>query len=446
MIDIVKKTIEENNMLENGDSVTVGLSGGADSVTLMSVLLSLKEDYNLTLSAVHINHEIRGDEAQRDESFVVDFCKERNIPLTVFHKNIPLEAEKSGESEEECGRRIRYECFKEVSGGGKIATAHTLSDSNETMIFNMLRGSALSGLCGIPAKRDNIIRPLIACTREDIEKYCDENKLSYVTDSTNLKSDYTRNYIRREIMPMFSRVNQSYALSLSRLRGFIIEDNAYLENKAEKLLASAMENGKISVSRLAFDKENVPLIKRALVSFIKTECGISPESRHIQLVFENLNNDFTLQLNSDYYICVKDGFIFIRKKALPDCKNNDVCIPLIIGDNLFNGSVVTAEKISDKDFIKNSEFLLENAIDCDKINGQIFLRTRREGDEIFLFKRKVTKTLKKLFCEMKLLPEERNTVPVLCDSEKVLWVQGVGVSGTCRVTKETKNILYLRRK
>lgn len=443
MIDKVRKTVEKYALLERCDSVTVGISGGADSVSLLSVLCELKEEYELNISAVHINHGIRGEEACRDESFVRDFCAERNIPLTVFHENIPLEAEKSGEGEEECGRRIRYRRFNEIANGGKIATAHTLSDSVETMIFNMLRGSSLSGLCGIPEKRENIIRPLIECTREDVESYCKNNGLSFVTDSTNLESDYTRNYIRRELFPMFGRVNQSYMKTLSRLREMISEDSDFLENEAKKLLSFADTGNGLSVERLLTG--DISLIKRAFVIYIKNKCGISPENRHIRLLCENLKGSFVLQISSDYFVCIKNSVVFLSEGKEKNVEE-EIRIPLITGENSFKSKIIIAEKFSDKDFLKNHNYMLENAVDYDKIIGDIFIRGREQGDTVFLYKRKVTKTLKKLFCEMKIPKEERKKIPVVCDEEKVLWVEGVGVNGVCRVTKETKNILYFRRK
>ena len=443
MIDKVRKTVEKYALLEKGDSVTVGISGGADSVSLLSVLCELKEEYELDISAVHVNHGIRGEEADRDESFVRDFCAEKNIPLTVFHENIPFETEKSGESEEECGRRIRYQRFNEIANGGKIATAHTLSDSIETMIFNMLRGSSMHGLCGIPEKRDNIIRPLIECTREDVEVYCKNNALSFVTDSTNLESDYTRNYIRRELLPMFGRVNPSYMKTLSRLREMISEDSRFLENEAEKLLSFADTGNGLSAEKLLTG--DISLIKRALVIYIKSECGISPESRHIELLCENLKGSFVLQISSDCFVCIRNGLIFLSesKKTIDEEK---IRIPLVMGVNQFKSETIIAENFSDKDFLKNHNYMLENAVDYDKIIGDVFIRSREQGDSIFLQKRKVTKTLKKLFCEMKIPKEDRDKIPVICDEEKVLWVEGIGVNGTCRVTENTKNILYLRRK
>ena len=441
MTEKVLNTINKYSLLEKGDSVTVGFSGGADSTALISVLYALSDVLSLRLSAVHINHMIRGKEAERDESFVRSFCEEKGIPLTVFHRDIPCEAEKSGESEEECGRRIRYDCFNSVCGDGKIATAHTLSDCDETMIFNMLRGSSVAGLCSIPAKRDNIIRPLIECSREEIENYCHNNNLSFVTDSTNLSSDYTRNYLRREILPMFERVNPSYKAALSRLRDFAREDNAFLEKTAQRAVFEANTAKGLEVGKLL--QNDRVIVKRALLLYIKEKCVFSPESRHISLLCEKLGENFTLQLSDTFFADIRNGiFSVCEKKEAVSPK----CIPLNIGENVFFSSHIEALLLTREEFFNNYYKQLENAVDYDKISGSVFLRSRREGDSIYLFRRKITKTLKKLFCELKIPEEKRNKIAVAADSENVLWVSGIGANGKYRVGENTGKILLFTEK
>ena len=313
MIDKIRKTIKKYALLSNGDRVMVGVSGGADSIALLSVLLALKEEFSLNISAVHVNHGIRGEEAQRDEDFVRAFCKKNKVELKVYKRNIPLEKEKTRESEEECARRIRYECFNDAADGALIATAHTLSDCIETMLFNMARGSSLSGLCSVPAKRDNIIRPLIDCARSDVEAYCEENGLTFVTDSTNLSNDYTRNYIRHEILPRFSRINENYILAFSRCLDFIREDNSFLEKTALNALTEAKTDNGISCGVLL--KNERAIIKRAIHLFLKNEYNISAENRHIELITDNLSGKFTLQLSNEYFLSIDNGYIRIFRKS-----------------------------------------------------------------------------------------------------------------------------------
>ena len=199
--DDVKNTIQRCSMIKSGDTVIAAVSGGADSVALLHVLYSLQDELSFSLAACHVNHNLRGAESDGDEMFVRRKCRMMDIPLYVANIKVN-EFRQKHDSLEECARRLRYGFFEDIGKNKLIATAHTASDNCETILINMVRGTALSGICGIPAKRDNIIRPLLYITREDVERYCRENELDYVTDSTNLSDDYTRNKIRHKIVPL----------------------------------------------------------------------------------------------------------------------------------------------------------------------------------------------------------------------------------------------------
>ena len=240
MICKVINTIEKHKMLNGVRSVAVGLSGGADSMCLINVLLELKSRYNIVIKAVHINHNIRGNEAERDECFVREFCNKMGIELLSFNFDIPSLSKKYNISEEECGRNIRYDCFAKADCD-VVATAHTLSDSVETVVFNLLRGTGSKGLKGIPAKRyPNIIRPLIDCTREEIETYCRNNDISFITDSSNLTDIYKRNYIRHNIIPAFSEINKSALRSIAKTSEIIEEESDFIDGQASFLSSRLM--------------------------------------------------------------------------------------------------------------------------------------------------------------------------------------------------------------
>ena len=445
MIEKVKETIQKYDLLPIGSSVTVGVSGGADSVALLSVLLSLKEEFSLNISAVHVNHGIRGEEAQRDEDFVRDFCEKNNVELKVYKRDIPAEKLKTHESEEECARRIRYECFNDAAKGSLIATAHTLSDSIETMLFNMARGSSLSGLCSVPAKRGNIIRPLIDCTRTDVEDYCKTNALTFVTDSTNLSNDYTRNYIRHEILPKFSRINSNYISAFSRCLDFIREDNSFLEKLALDVLKEAKtEDGLLCDTLL---KNERTIIKRAIHLFLKNEYNISAESRHIELIVNNLSNKFTLQLSDEFFICIDNRIIKVFQKAAKE-NNSKIYECLNIGLNetcagKLEVSLINVEDLREK--IKNASEVLAIYFDYDKINSSVVLRNRKSGDKITLLKRNVTKSLKKLLCEMKIPKNERDRLLIIADDNDVIWVEKVGINAKYAVDDTTENVMLIKR-
>jgi len=215
LIEKVYSTIVKYNMINEGDRILVGFSGGADSLFLIHSLIELKKRINIEIYASHVNHGIRGDEAKKDENFVREYCLKHNILLYNKNVDIPEISEKNKISEETAGRNERYKFFKEVcqkNNINKIAVAHNMNDSVETVIHNMIRGASLNGLCGIKPVYKNIIRPIIEVTRQEIELYLKENDLTYCTDSTNACDIYTRNKIRNNILKCMSEINPSVVL------------------------------------------------------------------------------------------------------------------------------------------------------------------------------------------------------------------------------------------
>ena len=239
MISKVLKTINEYKMLENTDRIIIGLSGGADSISLTHLLYNFCKDKKINILAVHVNHCIREKEALRDEIFVKDFCSNLGIELLIKRINILDLSKELKLGIEETGRKVRYQIFKEQlfeNTKTKIATAHTLSDNIETILMRLANGTALKGLCGIPPVRENIIRPLINIKRSEIENYCKENNLEYVIDSSNFEKNYTRNKIRLDIIPHLKCINNDFEESFKRAIDSFRSDEFYLDKKAENIL------------------------------------------------------------------------------------------------------------------------------------------------------------------------------------------------------------------
>lgn len=295
------ETIRRYRMTESGDLIFAAVSGGADSMALLHFLHTRREELNISIAACHINHHLRGPESDRDEEFVRRFCEARRIPLTVCHLDIPRARQKH-ESTEECARRERYRCF----GGlpGKTATAHTASDNAETVLLNLLRGTGTKGLCGIPPVRGKIIRPLLRCTRREIEKYCRENGVGYVTDSTNLSGQYTRNRIRQKIIPALTEFNPSLLEGLSRMTESVSADNAFLEKTARDAMQSCRTEGGYACSLLTgLD----PAILARVISLILTENKIEPSHLRITECIRIVQNG-----KGKINLC-RDRFALIRK-------------------------------------------------------------------------------------------------------------------------------------
>ena len=437
----IMSALKEYSMLDNTSKVVVGFSGGADSLCLLHFLNQYKDELSINVEAAHINHGIRGDEAQRDAVFAEKFCKSNNIAFHLLEVDCVAEAEKSNESLEECGRRIRYGFFESLCDDKtKIATAHNCNDNAETVVFNIVRGASFNGACGIPPKRDNIIRPLIYCTRDEIEGYCQLNNLQYVTDSTNLSCDYTRNKIRHLIIPVMNQINSAALSNITSFSSSAKDITSFINNEANNALMCAKKDENIYdvTSLLKYDKV---VIKQAIMLAFRKFCNKSLDSTKIDKIYQLLLQPGRLQLFGDIYVEV------VKKQIRFFKLNQSVDFPDVIIESLpfyFNNDFCCINISEYKNSEKINKMLLDNLIDCDKIVGNICLRTRREGDKFKHPRRKVTKTLKKLFNELNIPVEMRDSLPVLCDDQGVIWVYSVGVDYRCCVDDKSSNIIFVR--
>lgn len=237
-MDKVIKTIEKYNLIKNGDKIVVGVSGGPDSICLLHILNSLKDKYNIQLFVAHVNHLIR-ENAKIDEEYVKNICEKLDIPIYIEHIDVLNIAKKEKISTEEAGRDARYKFFDKVlqnTNSNKIAIAHNSNDKAETIIMNILRGSGISGLKGIEAQRDDkYIRPLIECSRTEIEEYCKENNLNPRHDESNDENIYNRNKIRNVVIPYIkNEFNNNIINTINRLSEVATEENEYINKIVEK--------------------------------------------------------------------------------------------------------------------------------------------------------------------------------------------------------------------
>ena len=440
------KAIKEYNMLKNGSKVIVGLSGGADSVCLLHFLSTIKEEYNLELVAAHINHGIRGDEANSDAKFSKEFAKKLNVEFKLTVVDCVKEAKASGKTVEEAGRRLRYEFFNSLATGENsvIATAHNSNDNAETVIFNIARGSSVSGAKGIPPKRENIIRPLIFCTREEIEAYCKENSLEYVIDSTNLSDDYTRNRIRHKVLPELQNVNSGVVDAFSRFSESVRLDVDYLDSVAD----DALKNSRVDAFSYDVNALNMlhPSIKnRVLFKALSEFSNENPDSKKIDAILTCIAENSKIQLYKNCYCETKNGILKFFENGNTKIKEslNSIEFTEKIFEAQFGEYSVKSENYSEISQ-KVNDLLLDNLIDCGTIYGNLVLRTRCEGDKITLRKRGVTKTLKKLFIEAKIPVEEREFIPVLADGNGIVWVAGFGVNKKNSVTENSENVILVK--
>ncbi len=423
MNNLVLEAINRFSLLDQSKNVIVALSGGADSVSLLYCLLSLKERLGITLSAAHLNHCLRGDESERDQHFVEELCGRLGVPLYLERVEVKALAETAGDSIELAARKARYNFFESIAKGSVIATAHTADDSLETVIFNLSRGTALKGLCGIPPKRDIFIRPLILCTREMVEEYCAQNSISFVTDSTNLTDEYTRNKIRHNVVPVLREINHSVANSVVRNGIVLSEEDRFLADLAKEAAGGIFDGEKIEIVKLL----ELPKVvaKRALKQIFEQKFNASLENGHIEQLYLAVKENGKCSLPLDLLGVCKDGFLYFESYKNIEATNYKTEFLKIPSENV-------------------NKQLSKNLIDCDKIIGELNLRTRKDGDKIRQADRGVTKSLKKLFTENKVPLRDRENLPVIADEKGVIWVYGIGVAERVKVDKNSKNILLVK--
>lgn len=466
----VLSVIERYEMLSPGDTVIVGLSGGADSTALVSVLNDIKSEYDLTLIAAHVNHGLRGEEALRDERFAGDFCKSLGIEYRVLNADVPGMATESGESFEACGRRVRYDFFasiaKEVAASGgdpddaiskiKIATAHNAQDVAETLLFNLARGSGLRGMCSIPPKRGfedelsnpQIIRPLIDSTREEIEAYLSENDISFVNDSTNFETDYARNRIRHNILPELEKLNSGAVRNIARCAESIRADEAYLSAKS-KLLVGRTCLGDHFLAPL-LDSAPLAVRSRAIERMLFEKSGVHPEKQHIDAVCNMLADGGATQVAGGLYVRVRNGRLDFPplpgELAETERFSAEICLKTPeYTDNLF-GAEVKFSVYSKEKFIEASEKnerILETALDYDKIPSNFLIRNRRDGDRFRLPKRRITKSLKNLLNEAKIPTVQRPRLLMVEVDGEIAFLENFGPSEKYVVTEDTERVLTI---
>ncbi len=438
MISKFKKTLLQHQMLVTGDTVGVGLSGGADSVALLHILAINKEELGIkSIKAVHIHHGIRGCEADRDLEFSKNFCEKMGVEFISFNVNVPKEAEKTGESLEECARRLRYKCFEKVDCD-KFATAHNLNDNAETLILNLARGSSLSGLCGIPYTREKYIRPLLDCTREEIEKYLSENNLEYVTDSTNLGDEYTRNKVRHKVLSVLFEINPSFDKAFLKCIDSVRSADDYITASAINILSKAKKDEYYDCT--VFENCHIA-VKNQIISLILKEQKVKDINRdYILSVLHIIENGGKVSLGGNVTAFAERSKLYFNEPSITEdfkfrleIKKQKLVTPV---------GIYAINIIDKKDLQKLNIKNIDKFIDCDKISSDVFVRNRRDGDLYKPAKRK-TKTLKKLFNENKTPVCDRSKMLILTDNEGIIWTELFGVSEYYKADKATEKFVEI---
>lgn len=393
----------------------LGFSGGADSGALLHYLKSRCKN----LLAVHINHMIRGEEAFRDEEVCRSTCEKYGVPFKCVRIDIPALSKERKKGLEETARDERYRVFKEILSKNPeykcIVTAHNSNDNAETVVFNLIRGGGAKGLSGISPINGNVYRPLILATREEIVGYCEKNGIEYVTDSTNSDTDYTRNRIRHNILPLLSDINPAFLDSCSRLGDILRKDEEYIGKEADKILKDC-KNGRL-------EKEvAVNLCEAVLARVLKGLSGENLDYVSFKSISDlignwqtgkmvNLHGSLTFKLEHNYCAFVKTDEVKERKEFLAYLKSGE--------NNVCENIICVNCDLSDASYRETGRVRLNS----ENIVGTLYARNKKEGDTVK--SAGVTKKLKKVFTDKHIPSHKRRLIPVICDDIGVVCVAGI---------------------
>ena len=458
--------IKDNDLIQDGDKVVVALSGGPDSVCLLNILFELKKELNINIVAAHLNHLLRGEDSFKDEEYAIDICNSMGIQCFVKRVDIDSYSKEHKLSSEMAGRSVRYDFFEEIlkkEEFNKIATAHNANDQAETILFRLMRGTGLEGLGGIKVSRDNkIIRPILCLTREEVEEYINLKNLNPRIDKTNFEKIYNRNKIRLDILPyMKENFNEDIIQTLNRMSVLIQKDNEFLESLSLSFYNKyCIEHNDYFIIKKEIFKEEEPIVnrvlRRAVVKYSRSNYDF--EMKHIYKIYHLSKNvsGKILDLPNGVYAENIYGDIYIKNKERKINKNN-IKEEIILNKSNINKNTVEFNNLIIKFSVINNiernngnlnESNLIKYFDLDKVNNNILLRSRMNGDKIIPLGMKGSKKLKDIFIDMKIPKEERYNIPVLCFDEKIAWIIGVRTSEEYKLTDKSKNILkvVVRRK
>lgn len=480
-----KKILEymrEYHMAEEGDCILAAVSGGADSLCLLLILLELQKTVGFDVCVVHVEHGIRGADSVSDACFVENFCKERKVPCRVFHCNALEYARTQKLTVEEGARKLRYgffDCAAREFGADKIAVAHNRNDCAETMLFHLVRGTGLKGMCGILPVRGKIIRPLLCAERKEIEAYLADVRQEFCQDKTNEALNYTRNKLRHQVFPVLEQINSQAVAHMNRmaiLTGEVAELVEDLTREAEKQYVTWQGRGCCISGEVV--KEKMILQKSLLYQRLSEAAGDSKDitDLHVQQLQELFGRQVGKRLEFPYNITAERVYEGIRlekcegkraKKGRPMGKaeeirpqsanseeeetaaetqgdflelqpDSDLIIPCYgyeIHARLFENNFQN-EEIPKKMYTK--------WLDYDKIKGTMQFRTRREKDFLVISADGRRKKLKKYFVDEKIPRQKRDSMLLLADDSHILWVIGHRISEDVKVTEYTRRILEIQ--
>ncbi len=454
MYNTVKCNIIEKKLINSGDNVLIALSGGPDSVFLFHNLRILRETLSFNLYASHINHMYRGQDALYDEEFARDLCDKYGIKLFVKRKNATEYAKDLKVTEEEAGRILRYSFFEEnlnQVGGGKVAVAHNLNDQAETVLQRIIRGTGIDGLSAMTFIKDNIIRPMLNVSKDEILTYLHENNYEYCIDITNTQDIYGRNKIRLNLIPYLEgNFNPSIQNSLYRMSEAMERDKKiiekYVEGKFSEVLKEKTENRLVLDLNIlkSLDIGEAGRVIRRGIEELKGNT-VNVEMKHIDNAIGLICTGKTgkqIDLTEGFTIAISyDNFIINKSvEKVSDFEYNIVLNKLNFINEVNKSLFLNVENIEDIEAV-NTEGKEILYFDYDRVKGNLKVRNRRPGDVIIPSGMRGSKKIKDIFIDLKIPKEERDKKLILADDENILWLEGYRINEKYKVSAVSKKIL-----
>ena len=432
----ILKVNKKYNLIENNDIIVVGFSGGPDSVFLVEMLKKLKNFINFNIYLVHINHLLRGEDADSDENFSFEYAKKNN--LEIFIKRIPVKeiAKEVGKTLEEVGREERYNFFSEIYekvGANKIATAHNKDDQIETFLFRLIRGTSLQGLEGIKIKNNNIIRPISEIYKKDILEYLNKNEIQYRIDKTNFENEFTRNSIRLDLIPFIEkRYNIKFKDKIFSLIEEIKENN---QNNSLNLTDYTDSKNRIILEKIKFLSN---FDKKKLFSLFLNKKNIEVNRNKIDEINSLIKSNGTKKIDLDKsYRVVKDyAHLYIEDKKEISIFNNTKIQLKIPSEQIFDNFKISVNIVENLDIPRKKNQYLLDAL----YNDIIEVRYRKDGDRIFLDENH-SKKVKEVFIEQKIPKDMRDRLPIFLYNNKIFWIYNVKKAYIPKINKNENKLI-----
>ncbi|OGC23346.1 tRNA lysidine(34) synthetase TilS [candidate division WOR-1 bacterium RIFOXYB2_FULL_42_35] len=447
------ETVNEFKMFKKGDTVLAAVSGGADSVALLNLLASCQEQFKLKLHVAHLNHLLRKNDAELDVRYVQNISQSLGIPAIVEAIDVAEFAKTHKLGIEAAARKVRYGFLERVAeriGANKIAVGHTADDNVETFLMRLLRGSGIKGLCGIPAKRGMIIRPMIRLWRRQIEDYVGSLKLVPRRDYTNYESKYMRSRVRMKLIPQLKLYNLNIKEIILQTILLLTEDKAYLEAKAEKvlnevILSRGQDELQLKIARLK--EAELPIqghvLRRAIYELKGDLLDFSYS--HIQDILAKLDAEekWELHLPGGAFVLGNRGILTLSRNKPNKIEPVTFCYTLTVPGEIEIkeiGKRLVAEVIGRKELGEDPEIAF---LDHDFLAKKLIVRSRSEGDSFSPLGMRGSKKIQDFLIDEKVPEEVRDTIPIVTSGKDIVWVGGMRIDERVKVKKNSRKVVRL---